>query len=194
MLAAPRSVGSLPRRISIGRGTTLAFLAVIAFSDLLIWRLMAPYGVEALLDESAHAATGLLALAALGLQFRTSVVLAVLAGSLLIDLDHIPHAFGSHVLEHGIPRPYTHSLGTLIVVFVIALILSDGAHRRLAVVGALALALHFFRDLAEPGSAGVALLWPLSNHAFAVGYGWFAALVVILATIALARRRTGHRT
>lgn len=163
-------------------------LAVIAVADLLIWRWTAPYAIEALLDEPAHAATGLLGLATLGVEFQAPVVLAVLAGSLLIDADHLPHVFGSSILEHGVPRPYTHSLGTIAVLLVAALLLRNRGARRLTLIGALALALHFLRDSAEPGGPGVSLLWPLSDHAVTVAYGWYAALLIALAAIAIGRR------
>jgi len=44
--------------------------------------------VQALLEELAHAGTGLLALAAFGIAVEGLVVLAVLGGSMPIDLDH----------------------------------------------------------------------------------------------------------
>jgi membrane-bound metal-dependent hydrolase YbcI (DUF457 family) len=170
--------------------TVLCCLGVIALADLLIWRWKVPYGVEALFDEPAHLATGLVALAAAGVWFEAPIVLAVVAGSLLIDLDHIPHVFGSNVLEQGIPRPYTHSLGSLVVLVAVALLLrGNGAVRRVALVVALALGLHFFRDTAEPGGPGVSLLWPVSDHAVTVGYAWYGAAVAALVAIALARRR-----
>ena len=162
---------------------------VIGVADLLIWRSGAPYGVQALFDEPAHAAIGILALSAIGLSFGTPVVAAVLAGSLLIDLDHVPHLLGSNVLEHGVPRPYSHSLLTIAIVLLVALLLRDRRRRRLGLVVASALALHFFRDMAEPGGPGVSLLWPLSDHAFTLNYAWFAGLAAALAVVALARRR-----
>lgn len=157
---------------------------MIAVADLLIWRWKAPYAMEALLDESAHAATGLLALTAFGVVFDASVVGSVLAGSLLIDLDHLPHVFGSQILEHGVPRPYTHSVGTVVLLIVVGLLLA-GRTRTLTLVAMLALVLHLFRDAAEPGGPGVSLAWPLSDHAFAVRYVWYAALMVAFAAVAL---------
>jgi LexA-binding, inner membrane-associated putative hydrolase len=168
--------------------TVVVCLAVIAGADLLIWRWRAPYAIEALLDGPAHAATGLLGLMALGVGFGAPLVLAVLAGSLLIDADHLPHVFGSDILEHGVPRPYTHSLGTIVILLVVAVLVRDRGRRRLILIATLALALHFFRDMAEPGGPGVSLLWPLSDHAVKVAYGWYAALLLMLAAIAIGRR------
>lgn len=117
----------------------VSWVLVIGLADLLIWRWQgAPYVVEGLLDEPAHAATGLLALTACGPAFDVSVVAAVLGGSLLIDVDHWPHVFGSKILEHGVPRPYTHSLGTIALVLALGLLLK-GRKRELTLIGTLVL-------------------------------------------------------
>lgn len=165
----------------------LACLGVIAAADLVIWLSEPPLGLQALLDESAHAATGILALATIGVAFKPPIVLAVLAGSVLIDLDHVPGLLGSDVLQRGTPRPYTHSLLTVILVTA-AVLLVPRPKRKLLIIAALALVLHFFRDMAEPGGPGVALLWPLSYRAYTIGYGSYAATLGLLAAIAVARR------
>ena len=166
-------------------------LAGIALADLLIWRWLAPHTVEGLLDEPAHAATGLLGLAALTVWFDLPMLIAVLAGSLLIDLDHVPQMLGSEIIQHGVPRPYTHSLLTLAVVLVAALLL-HGRARELTLLVGFALALHFLRDLAEPGGQGISLLWPFSDAATVVGYGWYAAAMLAMAAVALVRRQRDH--
>jgi LexA-binding, inner membrane-associated putative hydrolase len=170
--------------------TVLICVACIAIADLLIWRWRAPYAIEALFDEPAHLATGLVALAAFGLWFEGPVLLAVLIGSVLIDVDHVPHVLGSGILEHGVPRPYTHSLGTILVVVAALAWLRNRQARRFTTVVALALAVHFVRDAAEPGGPGVSLLWPLSDHGFTIAYGWYAGAIAVLAAVALRRRRT----
>jgi hypothetical protein len=187
-----RGTAALSRPWLLSSRMVVGCLAVIAVADFLIWRWKAPYAVEALLDEPAHAATGLVGLAAFGVSFEAPVVLAVLAGSLLIDLDHVPHVFGSHILEQGIPRPYTHSLGAILVLVAVAWLLR-GRARRLVLIATLALGLHFFRDTAEPGGPGVSLVWPLSDKTLTIGYVWYAAALAALAAIALARRG-GHET
>jgi inner membrane protein len=162
----------------------------VTVADLVLWRWKgAPYVVNGLLDEPAHAATGVLALVALAGYFEVPVALAALAGSLLIDVDHIPHVFGSDIFERGIARPYTHSLGTILVLLGLASLLRDKGRRRLAVIATLALALHFFRDTAEPGGPGVSLLWPVSDDGVTVAYGWYLAVLVALAAIAVGRAR-----
>ncbi|MGN6167902.1 MAG: metal-dependent hydrolase [Solirubrobacteraceae bacterium] len=171
-------------------------VAVIAVSDFVLWRWRGPpFVILALLDEPAHAATGLVALGAVGVIFEVPIVLAVLAGSVVIDLDHIPDQLGSDFLlvGHGIhTRPYTHSLATVVVLAAVALLVGGNA-RKLMLVAALALVMHFFRDIAEPRGSGAPLLWPLSDRVYTLGYGWYAGGVVLLATIAL-WRRTRHPT
>jgi membrane-bound metal-dependent hydrolase YbcI (DUF457 family) len=162
-------------------------IAVLAAADLLLWLWKAPRVIVALSDESAHVATGLVALGACGVAFQAPVVGALLAGSVLIDLDHVPDLLGSDVLQHGIPRPYTHSLATVVVLVGAALLLPSKT-RKLMLIAALALLLHFFRDIAEPGGPGIALLWPFSDHAYTLEYGWYAGALALLTAIALAIR------
>jgi membrane-bound metal-dependent hydrolase YbcI (DUF457 family) len=179
----------LPRqRWRLKSSVVVTGIAVIGAADLLLWLWTAPRVIVALADELAHAATGLVAFGAFGVACEAPVVAAVLAGSVLIDLDHVPDLLGSDVLQHGIPRPYTHSLSTVVVLVCAALLLPSKT-RKLVLVAALALLLHFFRDIAEPGGPGVALLWPFSDQAYTLEYGWYAGALVLLAAIALARRK-----
>jgi inner membrane protein len=175
------------RHRGLSSAAVLTCLAAIAAADLLIRLWEPPVGVQALLDEPAHAATGLLALGMLALAVDLPVVLAVLGGSVLIDLDHVPALLGSDLLQHGTPRPYTHSLLSVVVVAG-AISVVPGHARKLLIVGVLALGLHFFRDMAEPGGPGVALLWPFSNRAYSLGYVWYAAALGLLVTVAFTRR------
>lgn len=94
----------------------------------------------------------------------------MLAGSVLIDLDHVPRLFGSDVLEHGVPRPYTNALITLPAIAIAAALIRNRAARALVLVVGAAVALHLLPDMAEPGGPGVALLWPVSDRAAAVPY------------------------
>jgi membrane-bound metal-dependent hydrolase YbcI (DUF457 family) len=167
--------------------SVLTCVAVIAVADLVLWFSKLPFGVQALLDEPAHVATGLVALAAVGSGFEVPVVLAILGGSVLIDLDHLPALLGSHILDQGTPRPYTHSL--LIVALVAAAALLAPRHmRRLLLIALVGLTLHFFRDMAESEGSGVALLWPLSDRSNSVEYVLYAVALAMLVTISLARR------
>jgi membrane-bound metal-dependent hydrolase YbcI (DUF457 family) len=165
---------------------------VIAAADILLWCWKPPFGVQALLDEPAHAATGLVALAAIGPAFEVPVVLAILGGSLLIDLDHLPGLLGSHILDQGTPRPFTHSLLTVTVVATAAFLVPPYA-RKLALIALVGLILHLFRDMAESGGSGVALLWPLSDRAYSVEYVGYAVALAVLVSISLARRSAPSR-
>ncbi len=101
------------------------------------------------IDEFAHAATGLIVIGALACPATAPIGLGVLAGSLLIDVDHIPGTLGDRWLTHGTPRPYPHSLPTLALLALVVLLV--GPRRRPVVLGALiGLAVHFLRDAAEP--------------------------------------------
>jgi membrane-bound metal-dependent hydrolase YbcI (DUF457 family) len=139
----------------------------------------------ALLDETAHLMTGYLVLAALfrGAGWRFSVPL--LAGSVLIDADHLPGALGYQFLTAGTQRPYTHSLLTLAALLIAAAL---WRHGRLPLLGLFAgVAFHFVRDLAERSHAGVALLWPFSDHPYSFPHGLYLAGIGLLTVLALSR-------
>lgn len=140
---------------------------------------------DGLLDEAAHLATGVLVVSALARGSR-SLVAAVLASSVLIDLDHVPQYLGADWLTHGTVRPYPHCLLTLVVVA--ALAAPRSRLRPLALGALLGLAAHFFRDLAEPNS-GIALLWPVSRETFSLPYAAYAALMLLLLVSALVSRQ-----
>jgi inner membrane protein len=136
-----------------------------------------------LVDWIGHLATGVVLIALLHPSRR--VAAAILAGSVLIDLDHLPLELGTEVLTAGAPRPYTHSLLTLLVVLA-----ATALSRSDILLGvAIGLAGHLARDL---GGGEVVLLWPLSNSEQSVP---FAVYVVALALIAAraATRPTARR-
>ena len=143
----------------------LLVLAVIAFAladwgETLAGSSFFPGGP---LDETAHVLTMLLVLWALRDRVLDRFGAAALVASVAIDLDHVPQYLGNDFLTRGTPRPYSHSLLTIIVVLIVAVV---WRRRRDVFLGiALGLAFHFWRDLSEPGS-GVALLWPVTDHSF----------------------------
>jgi membrane-bound metal-dependent hydrolase YbcI (DUF457 family) len=142
------------------------------------------------LDEIAHALTAALALWALGWRLPKAFWIGALAASVLIDADHIPDRLGAHRLTAGTPRPYTHSLLTLVCVVAIAAIWRRG---RPAMLGVLfGLVLHFWRDLSEPGT-GVALLWPFSDHSFNTSHASYLIIMAAVVTVAVLRTpEVGH--
>lgn len=178
---------ALAGRVEIRLPLVIAALGALIGCDLIAAVFVPSYGGWGVLDETAHAATGLIMLAAVGRVFEGRVVVAVLCASVLIDLDHVPAMLGSTFLTAGTPRPYTHSLATLVLCGLVAVV-SRGATQRIALAVVAALCLHFLRDLAEPGGPGVSLLWPLSSRAFTVGYVWYAVVMLGLTAVALLRR------
>ena len=128
--------------------------------------------------------TTLLIMWALGPRICKRFMIPALIASVAIDADHIPGQLGVNWLTAGTPRPYTHSLLTIVVVLGIAALWRA---RRDVVLGvAIGLALHFFRDLAE-GDAGVSLLWPVSYHSFQYPHGVYVAIMVAVVMIDAAR-------
>ena len=139
-------------------------------------------------DEVAHLLTTLLVFWTLGRRARRSFLLPALVASVAIDIDHIPAMLSQDFFTAGTPRPYTHSLLTVGLLSIAAL---AWRRRRDLLLGmAAGVAIHFVRDLAEPGT-GVALLWPASNHSFSMGHGWYVALMGAVVLIAGARSAFG---
>ena len=140
------------------------------------------------LDELAHLLTTLLFFWALGPRARERFLVPALIASVAIDLDHIPGRLGVDWLTAGTPRPYTHSLLTIAVVFAIALL---WRRRRDLMLGlAIGLAIHFWRDTME-GDSGVSLFWPISNHPFQYPHGVYLAAMAVFVLIGAARCAVG---
>lgn len=130
---------------------------------------------KALLDESAHLATGLLLLGALVRRPSPLLVLGTALGSVAIDVDHIPLVLIHHGHLYGVPRPTTHSLLTIMMIAGMALLL-PARYRAFALGVAFGIATHLIRDMA---TGGVPLLWPLSSAFFDLPYNAYAALLLI---------------
>jgi inner membrane protein len=133
-----------------------------------------------LLDEIAHVLTTLIVLWALGPWIWDRFALPALVASVAIDLDHVPGQLGDEFLTRGTSRPYTHSLLTIAVVLVAAALWRSRRDVMLAI--ALGLAIHFSRDMSE-ADAGVALLWPFSDHSFTL---WHAGYLIVMGLFAAA--------
>ena len=140
------------------------------------------------LDETAHLLTALIVLWALGPRICERFMIPALIASVAIDLDHVPQYLGDHFLTQGTPRPYTHSLLTIVVVLGLSLV---WRRRRDVLLGvALGLVIHFWRDLSE-SNAGVSLLWPFSDHAFTLSH--MSYLIVMAACVVAGAARLGVR-
>jgi LexA-binding, inner membrane-associated putative hydrolase len=166
------------------------------------------FAMRGLLDWPAHIATALVILGAL-VRVRRKLPdqrfgWAMLACSVLIDIDHLPEEFGSEVLENGTPRPYTHALWTVIVLalaWAVARFIVIRSRRprpatvELILAGAASgIAAHFVRDIA---TAPMSFWWPITNMAVEVPYWWYVlALAVFIAMGPIGRdsRRTSAAT
>lgn len=174
-----------------GRTALLGMGLALLATDQALYR--APEGVlySGLLDETAHFLTGALVLATLRGYVGRTFAVGLLVSSVLIDIDHVPGLFGIDWITHLTPRPYSHSLLTIAVVGVLALVWRS---RRLLLLGViLGLAFHFFRDMSEPVASGVALFWPWGYRSYASPH-WIY-LVAMGAALAMALyRATDERT
>ncbi len=108
-------------------------------------------------DEAAHLLTGVLVMGLLAAKTSRRFAGGLLAGSVLIDFDHIPRLLGTDWLTEGTPRPYTHSLLSLAALALVAI--AWRRNRELLIGMMVGLAIHFARDLSE-SHAGLSLLWP----------------------------------
>lgn len=135
-------------------------------------------------DETAHFLTTLLLLWAIGgVAWRRWLVPALIA-SVAIDLDHLPAHLGYRFLTEGTPRPYTHSLLTVLVLLLAAALWRR--RRVLLVAVAVGVIIHLWRDMAEPGT-GVAMLWPITDASWS--FPQAAYLAIMTAAVAVGLRR-----
>lgn len=138
------------------------------------------------LDEIAHLLTTLIVLWAVGPPICERFLVPALVASVVIDLDHVPGELGHDFLTRGTQRPYTHSLLSIVVVLAVAALWRS---RRDLVVGiAVGLAIHFWRDMSE-ADAGVALVWPVSDHSFTLSHASYLIAMGLFAAAAAVRCR-----
>ena len=145
----------------------------------------------AALDEAAHLLTAWLVLAAVTARTSALPVLPwVLAGAVLLDLDHVPLYLGMDVSLTPGGRPVSHSLLT------VALLLAGAAavrRWRVPLAGlAVGVATQLLRDLAT--GPGVPLLWPALAADLRLPYPAYAVVVTVLAAGATVRRLSGRAT
>lgn len=118
----------------------------------------------ALRDELGHLATTIVLLFALLPHASGRFKVAALAGSVLIDLDHIPQVLGSGLsglYDDGITRPATHSLATVAVLSLLSCTVGQRTVSAVIRGFAFGVSAHLLRDLA---TGGVILFWPISTQ------------------------------
>jgi inner membrane protein len=138
-----------------------------------------PVPLMAAIDWPAHVTTAALVLGALPRELAPETAAWALAGSVAIDIDHVPLYVGLPqvaVGEEG--RPFTHSLVTTAALFAGSRFARG--RRRTALTGlAAGTLLHFVRDIGT--GPGLPLLWPFSRRTFRVPYPAYLAPVAVAA-------------
>jgi inner membrane protein len=149
-----------------------------------------PMPVVAALDWPAHLATAALVLAALPAELPPETAAWALAGSVAIDIDHVPLYVGFEeqvaVGEGG--RPFTHSLVTTAALFAGSRF-ARGRRRTVLTGLAAGTLLHFVRDIGT--GPGLPLLWPFSRRVLRIPYAAYLAPVAAAAAVRALTRRPG---
>lgn len=166
---------SLPLQLLCAQPWRLALPSIaliIAFDDHLV-RHDPSRVITGVLDESAHLATAYLFSSLLPLSGHLSFLGGTLAGSVLIDADHLPGEFGWNIITRGSGRPVPHSLPTVGLLLLTALSLR-GQWRSLAAGAAFGVTTHLVRDMA---TGGVPLRWPRDKRRVRIPYVLYLALL-----------------
>lgn len=165
----------------IPRGGVLLAAGVILAADAVVPEPRDSIWLAGALDESAHLATGVVTLGALGPVVDGRLARGLIGASVLLDLDHVPQYAGAGWLTAGTARPYPHSLLALIGAVTTFCLLRRRAPQADATSTAegvvIGLCAHFVRDLAarEPG---MPLLWPIANRAFSIPRAVYVAALI----------------
>lgn len=134
-------------------------VTVMVLVDRSIWRPGVPWPARGLGDEAAHLATTALLLAPVASRLDRPLVLGAFAGSVVLDVDHVPVYAG---LLPDDRRPGTHSLATVALVAATAWLPGLHRGRRRFMLGmGVGLASHLLRDAF---TGGAPLLWPWSSR------------------------------
>jgi inner membrane protein len=145
-----------------------------------------PVPVTAALDWPAHLLTSALVLSALPRRPHLEPALWALAGSVAIDIDHVPLYLGKTPVSGPGGRPASHSLTTPVVLATAALLARGRLRTRLGGLAAGTL-LHFVRDLGT--GPGVPLLWPLRGASVRIPYAAHLAVLAAAAGAVAVRSR-----
>ncbi len=162
-----------------------AALAAILLLDLVREARAWPLPVLGVLDEPAHLLTAWLAMAACATTTTALRLLPwVLAGAVLLDLDHVPLFLGFDVTATPSGRPVSHSLTTVALLLVAALAVGRW---RVPLAGlAVGAATQLLRDLAT--GPGVPLLWPALSADVRLPYLVHLLVLLAIAVAATVRR------
>jgi hypothetical protein len=175
----------VPEPVEVPPGAPLAALGGVLLLDGLL-SLLPARPLAGVLDEAAHLATGTIVLATWPAP-TGEFAAGLAAGSVLIDVDHVPELWGraAWLRPQGV-RPLPHSLATPGLAAWRAA-RSRSEFWRGAAVG---LGAHLARDLAT-GTTGVALLWPLSRRPFSIRYRTYVGALALLCAAAGGRAERG---
>lgn len=160
------------------RQTVVLAAVWVLVLHVVLQELRFPIFVLGPLDWSAHVATALILLANLPVRVGVAFAAAALLAAVAIDIDHLPGYLGSDVLSAGTPRPYPHSLITVLL-FAGAGAMLRGRTRAVVLGISFGILAHLLRDVSTGG--GVALLWPLTPAAVRIPFWVEAAAIGALA-------------
>lgn len=159
---------------SIRKALALGCLATVAAADYTLHRRKPRWITVGLYDHPAHVATAVLV--ALNVQRPPGRwTAAVLVGSLLPDLDHVPLVLRERHPTTDDPRPVSH---TLLAVAPVAALAGLTQSERLHGL-ATGMVAHYARDLGV--GSGVPVLWPATTRSLRVPYPLYAAACAALA-------------
>src|SRR3954467_1934772 len=175
-----------------------AALATLLVVDAFVLPRLPVRPISGIADEAAHAATGVAVLSALP-HGDVDFIRGFAAGSILLDIDHVPELWGGRWLRprgarplppsFGVPAPLlTHPLRPSFGVPALRLTHAIRTSSRISLGAAVGLGGHLLRDLAT-GKTAVPLLWPLTSRRFSVRYRKYAAAMAVLAAVGASRRR-----
>lgn len=139
-----------------------------------------------LVDECAHLLTAALLASAIPARLPVGFIAGMIAGTVVIDVDHLPLILGSDLLTRETNRPLTHCLLSIVIALAFAGI-GPTRWRWLGAGVAAGFAAHFWRDLAT-STAGVPLLWPWLTTGFLTPYPVYLGSLIICVVMVTVRQ------
>jgi inner membrane protein len=178
-----RAVGSLLIGVAI-----LPILAIDLYFEQATPRLL----TLAVLDELAHVLTAVIVLVAASQWVNRWTVAGFLAGTVLIDIDHIPLLLSTTDFSAVEGRPATHSVFTILILLIplLSRLIRNSTLRYIVVGLSAGVAVHLIRDLA---TGGVPLYWPISGATVEIEYTGYVIACMLLGLIPAFRANLGRR-